>query len=170
MRIFHYHPVTHEYVGTSEADESPLEPGVFLIPANATDIEPALPGDGQVAVFNESTWITNEDHRGLRCWKADGTPFTIDSLGPFPDDALPNPPPVPPEQRAELLIARRNAALNASDWLVSRHQDEQILGAQTSLSPAQFSTLMTYRKALRDLTEARDWPNVELPAPPDFLI
>lgn len=40
MQIYHYHPQTRAYVGSSAADESPLEPGTFLLPAYAVAVPP----------------------------------------------------------------------------------------------------------------------------------
>ncbi|KAG0188260.1 hypothetical protein DFQ28_005152 [Apophysomyces sp. BC1034] len=54
--VYNYHPETGELVSCSEADPSPLEPGVFLIPALATDIAPPDTGKGQVAVFSKGKW------------------------------------------------------------------------------------------------------------------
>ena len=56
MRIFHFDPTTNEYIGASMADESPLEPGVFLVPAYATEIEPPACDEGQRAVFDGMAW------------------------------------------------------------------------------------------------------------------
>lgn len=36
MKVYTYNPITGELVGISEADESPLEPGVILMPAYST--------------------------------------------------------------------------------------------------------------------------------------
>lgn len=56
MNIYNYHPATKVFVGESVADESPLEEGVFLVPANATTIAPpAIPADS-VAVFENGGW------------------------------------------------------------------------------------------------------------------
>lgn len=40
MIIYHYDGINKAYLGQSQARESPLEPGVFLLPANATFTEP----------------------------------------------------------------------------------------------------------------------------------
>jgi hypothetical protein len=62
MKVFNYNPDTGEFVSESEADESPLEPGVFLIPANATDLEPPSYGPGERAVFAEGKWSVETIH------------------------------------------------------------------------------------------------------------
>lgn len=87
MLIYHYHPQTKEYLGFDEADESPLEPGVFLIPANATKIEPITPSEGFTAVWNDSQWIEVEDNRGLIVYeKSSGNQKWIEELGPIPEE------------------------------------------------------------------------------------
>lgn len=55
MKIYHYNEAG-EPTGSSEADESPLEPGVFLFPSNATETEPPAPGEGQRAIFQNGEW------------------------------------------------------------------------------------------------------------------
>lgn len=56
MKIFHYHPETGVYLGHGLADESPLEPGVWLIPAHATSTQPPEVIDGEQAVWTGETW------------------------------------------------------------------------------------------------------------------
>ncbi|MBA4204601.1 MAG: hypothetical protein C0457_06400 [Polymorphum sp.] len=56
MLVYHFHPLTGEYLGFSEADESPLEPGVYLIPAHATDVPPPEPADGFIWKFLDGGW------------------------------------------------------------------------------------------------------------------
>ena len=48
--VYNYQPFTGIYSHMNEARESPLEPGVFLLPANATFEKVIEVGDGQVAV------------------------------------------------------------------------------------------------------------------------
>ena len=55
MLIYNYHPITRHFTGTSEAEYSPKEFNVFLIPAHATDIEPPICTDEQIAVFDEES-------------------------------------------------------------------------------------------------------------------
>jgi hypothetical protein len=56
MHIFHFNPETKAYSGQSQANESPREPGVYLLPANSTFIKPAAAPDGFVAVWGGSSW------------------------------------------------------------------------------------------------------------------
>jgi hypothetical protein len=42
MKVYQFHPVSGDYMGESIADESPLESGVFLIPAHSTTEEPPV--------------------------------------------------------------------------------------------------------------------------------
>jgi len=57
MNVYHYSSITGEYIGESVADESPLEPGVFLIPANATTLAPLPTADGKTVNFSGSAWV-----------------------------------------------------------------------------------------------------------------
>jgi hypothetical protein len=53
MLVYNYDSVLKFYVSTSEADESPLEPGVWLIPAHATTVEPPFCTEDQIVIFQE---------------------------------------------------------------------------------------------------------------------
>lgn len=56
MQIWHYHPATGLLLGTSEADPSPLEPGVWLIPAHATAELPPTAAAGEEAHWQDGAW------------------------------------------------------------------------------------------------------------------
>lgn len=55
-KIYHYHPDTGALMGEGMADADPLEPGRFLIPANATTDAPPAPGAGQFVAWNGAAW------------------------------------------------------------------------------------------------------------------
>lgn len=59
MKIYNYNQ-DGEYVGQSLADESPLEPGIYLIPAYATIIEPPITDNQHIAVFNGEGWTMKD--------------------------------------------------------------------------------------------------------------
>lgn len=44
------------YVGQTDADESPLEPGVFLIPARCVEVEPPETSGDQWPRWNGAKW------------------------------------------------------------------------------------------------------------------
>jgi len=56
MQIHHYHPDTGLLLGTSQADESPLEPGVHLIQAHATASPPPAFGAGERVLWDGAAW------------------------------------------------------------------------------------------------------------------
>lgn len=95
MKIHSYHPATGEYIGTTEADESPLEPGVFLIPAQATDVAPPARREQSARVFVDGNWNFVADHRGEKWFRKHGDPVIIDALG-SPEGLTPTEPPAPP--------------------------------------------------------------------------
>ena len=57
MKIYNYHPETNLFICESIADESPLEPGIFLIPAYATTIKPPELQEGKTLHFENNEWV-----------------------------------------------------------------------------------------------------------------
>ena len=47
------------FVGTTLADESPLEPGVFLLPGGTVDVEPPVVPDGKFAHWS-GAWVLED--------------------------------------------------------------------------------------------------------------
>ncbi|QXI19618.1 phage tail assembly chaperone [Pseudomonas hamedanensis] len=54
--------------------------------------------------------------------------------------------------------AWRQASLVATEWLVTRHRDEQALGRGTHLQAAHYLELLEYRQALRDWPGSPNFP------------
>lgn len=55
--VHHYHEETGEYLASSPARPSPLEPGVWLTPAHATQQTPPPTRPGHVLAFREGAWL-----------------------------------------------------------------------------------------------------------------
>lgn len=156
MQFHHYHPETGEWLGSALADESPLEPGVWLIPDHATQAEPPAPQNGKVSIWNGTDWLMVTDLRGTRYWLTDGTEHVIKQAGEtLPDGALDAPPPASEGELASRARARRDALITETDYLLMRDYP---------ISAGQLVTLQTYRQALRDLPlqpgfpQHIDWP------------
>lgn len=78
--IYNYDRATGLYLGQAQADPDPLQPGQWLMPANATPDAPPLAAAGQVAVYTDVRgWQLAQDHRGT-WYKADGQAVQIDDL------------------------------------------------------------------------------------------
>jgi hypothetical protein len=82
------------YVGPTEADESPLEPGVWLIPAGAVETPPPEAPEGHFARWSGKVW----------------------EVVPVPAPPEPEESKQPPAKRAPPAVTRRQLRL----WLV-RH-------------------------------------------------
>lgn len=55
MKVYSYNWATGAYIGEGEADASPLQPGVWLVPAYATLKKPPEAQPGKQAVYNKET-------------------------------------------------------------------------------------------------------------------
>ena len=97
MKIYHYHPDYKIYLGSSDADPSPLEPGVFLIPAYATELESPEYQDGKISVFNGTFWDTIDDCRGVYYNIPTGQEIQHQDPLTSPENATKEQPPEVPE-------------------------------------------------------------------------
>lgn len=119
MKIYNYSSITGEFLGESEADESPLEPGVFLIPNYATTNQPPITKLNEIACFVSGIWVIRSDYRGQNYWmpadydNVSGT--EIIGIGELPENALLSKPAVPQDiQTAREL--ERIAAKSLKIW------------------------------------------------------
>lgn len=66
MKIYHYHSEYKTFTYEDFAETSPLDPpGVWLVPAYATDIEPPEYAEGFIPLFTNNSWEIIEDKRGI---------------------------------------------------------------------------------------------------------
>ena len=95
--VYNYDPITKEFVSIGYAQESPLEPGVFLIPAYATETPPPNIPLGKVAIWDisTSTWNLN------------------DVITPEPE-----PEPEPEPLTWQNIELQRNTLLRSSDYRI----------------------------------------------------
>lgn len=78
----------HFFIGTTEADLSPLDldTGVYLMPAGSIDTTPPKNRKGLVAKWMGDNWQYIPDHRGEIVYSTiDQTELTISELGALPD-------------------------------------------------------------------------------------
>lgn len=62
--VHHFHPLSGLYLATTEANQSPEEPGVYACPAHATFDAPPDPVDGKAIVWRTGAWTHIDDCRG----------------------------------------------------------------------------------------------------------
>lgn len=117
MNVYKYND-NGEYIGTEEALLDPLETelqgeNVYLLPANATFIEPPEAQESFARVWNGEAWQEVEDHRGTEYWLPGdvyGTPaHEMTELGPLPEGATTT----APEKTLDELKADKLEALKA---------------------------------------------------------
>lgn len=119
--IYHYHPASGEYTASTQAQMSPLEPDVLLIPAHATTQAPPAAGAHQAAVFDAAAqkWQLVPDWRGVQLYStADGSEVAAE-LGQTPADCAATDKPRPSEAHIWkagkwALDAAKQAALDAA--------------------------------------------------------
>lgn len=86
------------FLGETIADESPLEPGLFLIPAGAVVQAPPAPGENERAKFDGDKWV-------------------LVAIPPIMEEEAEAEPPTQAEQIEMLRAIRRDAYRSESDPL-----------------------------------------------------
>lgn len=124
-------------VGEFEADESPLEPGAFLIPRGGVTIAPPAVGAEQAARWTGAAWEIVPDLRGRVYWLADHTRHEITERGvQLPPGALDADPPKTPEEiaadddravRAELAALDLASIRAMREYIAAKPDAPQIL-------------------------------------------
>lgn len=71
MKIVYKYDDNKNYIGTQRSFESPLEPGVYLMPANCTDVEPSLK-EGYRNKWNGKSWDLELIPVDVYCYYSDG--------------------------------------------------------------------------------------------------
>lgn len=62
--VYHMTVDTKEFINSSPADPSPMEPGVWLLPGHATWIKPPDTDEHEAVVFKDDKWRKVPDYRG----------------------------------------------------------------------------------------------------------
>ena len=128
---YSFHPNTGTFLGVQFAQESPLEPGIFLLPEGTTFVEPPQFFEGQQAVWLGDSWE-------VRDALAFEPPMPVTPIAgePEPETTLPDP------LSWNSIRIQRNQLLSQSDWT-------QL--ADVPLTQEQKNAWMTYRQVLRDI-------------------
>lgn len=117
ITVYGYDRLTGAYTEPLDAEESPLEPGVYLDPAFTTRSSPPHYGAGEILVWRGDKWTVVADHRGETWYSDSGEPVIVDAPGNPVDLGLSNVPPAQPELPILVpTITPRQLRL----WLLSR--------------------------------------------------
>ena len=86
MIVYNYNKDTKEFLYSQEAEldtEESLIQGhnIYLLPANATFVEPPEIGEKQVAVYENGAWVVQSDFRGFYKVNSDMEPELIKTIG-----------------------------------------------------------------------------------------
>ena len=158
MKIYNYDK-DGKYIGEELADESPLEEGVFLIPAFATDKPPLPEKEGYEVLFDGGEWVYNiiippkpNEYSVL----VDNN-WVIDSVLKSEHDSI--------EKQKVLSQAKgeRDSLISQVEWRRTRHQDEVTLGMEPT---EPLLPILEYIQALREVPQQEGFPvNVVWPVP-----
>lgn len=74
------------FTGSTEAEESPLEPGIFLIPGGCVTTPPPTPDVPlRAAYWSQNKWVLADYFNGLIVYSMQtGEPLTVEGQGPIP--------------------------------------------------------------------------------------
>lgn len=173
MKVYNY-DANGYFTSAGDAQASPLEPGKFLIPGNATIQAPPAASATQEPKWNGTAWalVNSRSYLAQQAQQAQA----VNALGVLLNTLDVNGI-AQPRAAADILAdgmavirADRGSRLAATDWLIARNSDEAALSKATTLSASQMAELLNYRKALRDLPSTVTDPlQVSWPTKPSFV-
>jgi hypothetical protein len=105
-----FKPTTGEYLNQVEMQESPLEPGIFLQPADSLLFAPPPLNDNQAACAINGTWEVKSDFRGT-WYKPNREVVDITEIGVLPESEWTSS--LPPKSIDQLKFDK-NAEINAA--------------------------------------------------------
>lgn len=167
MKIYHYHREHGALLGCSDADPSPLEPGVFLVPAFATDQAPPDYSDQHIPVFVDNEWQVVPDYRGKTRYntKDPGQSVLITMPGALPKGWTLLQPEHYTKWNEEAGKWEYSKALEAPDKAaaVRAERDETVVRVsheiERKMDAGEDAGLWRkYRQKLRDLPEQKGFP------------
>lgn len=150
--IFHYHALTHEYLGSSLAEPDPLDANRWVLPDSATLIAPGEPSEGFISVFEGDDWDHKQDCRGQTWWTEAGVPVVIEFLGdPAASGLLSVAPEEPPFDPASFPLSRLTFWLAAAEIGVTKagiraHIDAMPEGVAKFQALAYLEEAQVYRR------------------------
>ncbi len=104
MNAYSYNRITKEYTGAVPCQPSPLEPGKYLMPANAVTVPSPEAEAGKAILWTGAAWESVPDYRGQTIYSKSSS-FSSDSVkcpGTIPEDWTLIPP---PDQEKEYIFA-----------------------------------------------------------------
>jgi hypothetical protein len=158
MIIYNYSNIDFSFIFESEAEQDPLDPTNYLIPAFATTIAPPTPGEHQAACFINGVWELVEDWIGVPYYLPNGNETYNQELGPLPPGATFTKPPATAIQNK----AKASSLLYQTDWTTIADVGDP---AKSNPYLANVSEFQVYRNILRQIAvypTAGDlnWPTV----------
>lgn len=150
--VYLFDAATKELSGEYMAQESPLEPGVFLEPESSTDVTPPAPVLGKALCFIAGAWQQVDDIRGI-WYPTEGGALDITSLlEAVPAGALRTPQPMTAEQLAASKLRALTEAKELRAEIRARLNDIHLEAIYNNDVPPVIAAIMAAKQSLRDIT------------------